>query len=299
MTNKQKAYLALTLVNISFGFVGLFVRSSVEAGSDVFLTAFVAWFFAALLIYLYAILKKKPITFSFTKPVKYSLWLQGLFFGLTNVFFFSALTRTTIANAEFIHKTMPIWAAIVAYFVLKERFTTRKLAATGLTILGLSLLFNFDFSSSTFTGDIHAFIASLFFAGMVVNARRLKHVPHLVSTFFQVAIGSLVALPFVAWNYPYVITDYQQLIIALVIISVLLTAITQVFLLYAFRHLEASKGSLFMILQPVSAAIVGWVLLGEALSAQSLIGIGLVLLGVLAVVLPKFRQPIPESNQVK
>lgn len=291
MTNKHKAYLALMLVNVSFGFLGLFVRSSVEAGSDVFLTAFAAWLFAALLIHMYASFKKKPITFSFAKPVMYSLWLQGLFFGLTNVFFFSALTRTTIANAEFIHKTMPIWAAIVAYFVLRESFTARKLVATGFTILGLSLLFNFDFSSSTFTGDVHAFIASLFFAGMVVNARRLKNVPHLVSTFFQVAIGSLVALPFVVWSYPYVITDYQQLIIALVVISVLLTALAQVFLLYAFRHLEASKGSLFMIIQPVSASIVGWVLLGESLSAQSLIGIGLVLFGVVVVVLPKFNQP--------
>lgn len=137
MTKEQKSYLALILVNISFGFVGLLVRDSIEAGSDVFLTAFLTWIFASALIFIFASANKNPITFSFPKPVKYSLVLQGLFFGLTNVFFFSALTKTTIANAEFIHKTMPIWAAIIAFFILKEKFTTKKLVASGLVILGM------------------------------------------------------------------------------------------------------------------------------------------------------------------
>lgn len=266
------------------------MRGSVDAGSDVFLTAFLTWILASFLIYIFALAYKKPVSLSFNKPIKYSLLLQGLFFGLTNIFFFSALTRTTIANAEFIHKTMPIWVAIIAFLVLRERFIKTKIIATILVIFGMSLLFNFDFSSNTFTGDLHAFIASLFFAGMVVNARRLKGVPHLTTTFFQVFVAALIVLPFVLWNYPYTITDHKQLIVSLVVLSVVLTAITQVFLIYAFRHVEASKGSLFMILQPVSATIVGWVFLSEILTTQALIGIALILLGVVTVVLSESRK---------
>lgn len=291
MTNEQKSYLALTLVNISFGFVGLLVRESVDTGSDIYLTAFSTWIFASLLIFTFASINKNPVTFSFPKKIKISLLLQGLFFGLTNVFFFSALTKTTIANAEFIHKTMPIWVAIFAFFILKEKFTNRKLIATGLVVAGMSLLFNFDFSSSTFIGDFHAFIASLFFAGMVVNARRLKNVPHLITTFFQVFVGALIVLPVVLWNYPYTIIDFQQLIFVLLILSIVLTAITQVFVMYAFRYLEASKGSLFMILQPVSATIVSWIFLSERLTAQAIFGIFLIVSGVIAVVLANNRKP--------
>ena len=46
---------------------------------------------------------------------------------------------------------------------------------------------------------------------------------------------------------------------------------------YAFGHLPASLTSLNLLLQPVFAAALGWVLLGQALGRQQLLGAAIVL----------------------
>ncbi|MGB1790493.1 MAG: DMT family transporter, partial [Limisphaerales bacterium] len=50
---------------------------------------------------------------------------------------------------------------------------------------------------------------------------------------------------------------------------------------YAFGHLPASLTSLNLLLQPVFAAVLGWVLLGQAMGGQQLLGASVVL-GALA-----------------
>ena len=57
---------------------------------------------------------------------------------------------------------------------------------------------------------------------------------------------------------------------------------------YAFGHLPASLTSLNLLLQPVFAAAVGWVLLGHALGGQQLLG-AVVVLGALAIVNQPFK----------
>jgi len=50
---------------------------------------------------------------------------------------------------------------------------------------------------------------------------------------------------------------------------------------YAFGHLPASLTSLNLLLQPMFAAVLGWVLLGQAMGGQQLLGASVVL-GALA-----------------
>ena len=50
---------------------------------------------------------------------------------------------------------------------------------------------------------------------------------------------------------------------------------------YAFGHLPASLTSLNLLLQPIFAAALGWVLLGQAMGGQQLLGAAVVL-GALA-----------------
>ena len=50
---------------------------------------------------------------------------------------------------------------------------------------------------------------------------------------------------------------------------------------YAFGHLSASLTSLNLLLQPVFAAALGWMLLGQAMGGQQMLGAAVVL-GALA-----------------
>jgi drug/metabolite transporter (DMT)-like permease len=51
-----------------------------------------------------------------------------------------AMTRAPIAVVAVLRETSVIFAAVIAAFVLKEKFTRRRLAATGAVMLGLVAL---------------------------------------------------------------------------------------------------------------------------------------------------------------
>jgi len=51
-----------------------------------------------------------------------------------------AMTRAPVALVAVLRETSVIFGAVIAYFVLNEKFTRRRLAATGAVVLGLVLL---------------------------------------------------------------------------------------------------------------------------------------------------------------
>ncbi len=285
-SKKQLAYFLLILINISFGLVGLVVRRATDAGADIFLASASSWLLASACIYVFARRKEPLLSHLTTKRVKLSLVLQGVFFGLTNIFFFSALVNTTIASAEFIHKLMPIWVMLGSVVLLKEKLTPVKLSSLLLAIAGLYALVGFEQDIANIgTGELHALIASLFFAAMIINARRLKDVSHYASSFVQLFVGAMLVLPIALYQLPYEIIDMRQLLFAIGFLGIFLTAIPQAMLLFAFRYSDASSGSLFMLLQPVSATIIAWLVLGEQLSALQVGGAGMIALGVASLLL--------------
>lgn len=63
------------------------------------------------------------------------------------------------------------------------------------------------------------------------------------------------------------------------LLFVLMFVVTGQLMIYGFKHLDAQKGSLIMLLEVVFGAVVGWLLYQEALSAGALLGGMLILLG--------------------
>ncbi len=63
------------------------------------------------------------------------------------------------------------------------------------------------------------------------------------------------------------------------LLFVLMFVVTGQLMIYGFKHLDAQKGSLIMLLEVVFGAVVGWLLYQEALGLGALIGGVLILLG--------------------
>mgnify|MGYP000213597177 CR=1 FL=1 len=69
-------------------------------------------------------------------------WKLLLFIGIVGggiafLLFFQGLQLTTAGRAAFLHKTLPLYATILAFLFLKEKSVKRQLFALGVMLVGL------------------------------------------------------------------------------------------------------------------------------------------------------------------
>ncbi|RLE18470.1 MAG: hypothetical protein DRJ50_13020, partial [Actinobacteria bacterium] len=89
------------------------------------------------------------------------------------VLFFEGLARATSTDAAFIHKTLVVWAAVLAAIFLRERATAINIAAIGLLIAGHITLAGGISSLRLSTGELMILAATMCWAAELVVVKRL------------------------------------------------------------------------------------------------------------------------------
>ncbi|MFH2020238.1 MAG: DMT family transporter [archaeon] len=112
--------------------------------------------------------------------------------------FFRGLQLTTAAKASFIHKTMFIYVAFLAYFFLKEKISWKIAGASVLLLLGNFLLLKLSWQPFNI-GDALVLGAALLWAiENVVSKNILKEVEPKIVGFSRMFFGSIFILVFLA-----------------------------------------------------------------------------------------------------
>ena len=104
------------------------------------------------------------------------------------------ISRMMAGRAVILGFTMPLWASIVGYFVLGEKFTVRKAVALATGLTGLFILLRPQFTSigDSPEGVVFMLIAAVSWGTGTVMLKYFKwSLPTLVLTGWQLAIGSL------------------------------------------------------------------------------------------------------------
>ena len=115
------------------------------------------------------------------------------------VLFFEGLARATSTNAAFIHKTLVVWVALGATFILRERITAVHVAAIGL-LLGGHLMLSGGFGGSAFgRAELLVLGATLCWASEVLIVKRLMvTVPYQVAAVSRMVGGSAILVGWLA-----------------------------------------------------------------------------------------------------
>lgn len=241
---------------------------------------------------LIVILRLRGEVWPIAKGAISAFFIMGL---LNNLVPFSLLfwAQTMIPSglASILNATTPIFSIIVAHFLLAdERMATNKAIGILFGFLGVVVLLGGDLlngASVASLGMLACLGAALAYGFAGVYGRRFKAMD-LTAT--QVAFGQLVATtlmmgPIISvidkpWNLPMPGLAVIASVLALAIVS---TALAYVI----FFHILASAGAvnvaLVTLLVPVSAILLGTLILGEELAWRHYIGMGLVGIGLLAI----------------
>lgn len=227
--------------------------------------------------------------------------VPGLLFGLNISFTFTALTRTSIAHADFIAALSPLVTMPLGFVFFRERPQWRALGWGALSILGIAIvLFNGPAKGvSTWQGDV---LAAMGMAGLACYLLAAKYARSQgVETFDLMALVMPIALvtatPVVLvlagdelWPLPW------KAWVAIAILSVMTGMVAHGLLVFAHPRVPIATMSTMQVSQPALSAFWAWMLLGEAIAPVQVPGMALVIVG-LALVSWSSRRTLPMNRR--
>ncbi|AJF59625.1 MAG: hypothetical protein QT03_C0001G0115 [archaeon GW2011_AR10] len=284
MENSKGIMLLLATAFVS-GF-SVFLNTFAVKGFDPFVFTTAKNVVVAVLLFSAVLLLRE---FRELKLLSQKQWLQLLAIGAIGgsfaflIYFYALKEIAAAANAGFIHKTLFIWATLLAVVFLKEKINKKFLAGAALLMLGNFFLFS-SISSFGLT-EILLLAATMMWAAENVLAKHvLKNTSGRIVAFGRMFFGSLIMLGFLA------ATNQVQGMFELSVEQiqwVLLTAallFLYVITYYAgLKYLKVSTATSMLLLSQPITGILSLVFLGEGLSFSHALGLFLIVAGTLVI----------------
>ena len=219
-------------------------------------------------------------------------WKQLLFMALCEpclyfIFEAYALKYTSATQAGMIVATLPVFVAIAAFFVLKERLALRVWAGFFIAGLGVVLLSwgatSTENAPNPLLGNTLEVLAMVSATGYMITAKNLSNrYSPLFITALQAWVGAIFFLPLLAFTpgaFPEVFP--MDATIAVLYLASAVTMGAYGLYNYGLSKVSAGQSSAFANLIPVFTMLMGFLFLGDRLTPLQYIASGLVLGGVI------------------
>ncbi len=221
-------------------------------------------------------------------------WLYFALLGFLGIAFHQWLQSNALKTSEagttaWIVSTTPVFMALLGWIVLKERLGGVKIAGILLAFVGVLLVvYDGDFSFVSLRsfgkpGDILILISALNWAVFSVLSRRgLKTHPATLMMFYVMTLGWLFTsiLFFTTQD----VSEIGRLTLtgwlAVAFLGVFCSGLAYIAWYDALKALSTAQTGVFLYIEPLIAVVVAFFILGEPITAASLIGGGIIILGV-------------------
>ncbi|OGY46139.1 MAG: hypothetical protein A3J62_03630 [Candidatus Buchananbacteria bacterium RIFCSPHIGHO2_02_FULL_38_8] len=197
---KKGIYLVLITAVIS-GFANFFNKFVMQAvGKNAFQYTTLKNVVVALILSLVIL---SPMILSKLKKLSAKDWGKLALIGLIGgsfpfLLFFKGLSLTSAVNASFIHKTLFIWVAILAWPVLKEKITKLQFLALGLLLFGNIIFEGFKGFSWGYAESLILIATLLWAIENVIAKIALRQLDSTVLAWGRMFFGSIILLGFLA-----------------------------------------------------------------------------------------------------
>ena len=264
MTNNAKG-LALTSLGVFImSLESLFIKFTTISP---FLFSFYIGIFMFISMISTFIFKEKAVLKKALNTNLLMLIVCAILMGTSNIFFITAVKTTTVANVVIIFSTAALFSALFAYLFYREKITKNIIVASFFMFVGLFIIFNDKLEIGSIEGNIYALLCTAFFATSYVILSRYKEMDRFILTAFSGLALSMIAFFFC----DDLSIDFKTLVVVM-IMGLLISPISRVFLGNGAKYISASEVSLLMIIETIMAPIWVWIFLNEVPSSYTFIG---------------------------
>tara|TARA_B100001250_G_scaffold299032_1_gene260643 strand:+ start:1005 stop:1886 length:882 start_codon:yes stop_codon:yes gene_type:complete len=285
MENSKSVYSGLLALFVGAALLGLsaiFVRFSETSPS---LTAFYRAFLALPFLYIWVLRTKTdyPLTNYLTKENILVLMLAGIFFGTDMAIWNWSISFTSVAHATLMANTAPIFVTLISFFFLKEKIKSSFFSALILSFLGVNLVILSGSGADSFKllGDGLGLIAAVFYAAYILAIKKLTNsLPPAHTLFFATVFTAIFLFPVGLLESESLFPKTKRGWIVLLAYAFVSQSLAQGLITLGISRLSAHVSSLTLLIQPVAAAIYGWLILSESLNLWQALGGLIVLAGI-------------------
>ena len=235
--------------------------------------------------------RRRPLAGAFAAGVWPRLLLMGLVDALTLLLFFVAIRGTSVAIGMFLQFLAPVWVALLAPRVFRVRTERIVYPALAVALGGLIVILaptllgeGIRISAGGVAAGLAAGVGYAVFQLIVKDLT--KRVSAVTIVFTEAWLDALILLPLALWQT--VGAGYQLTtrdLVAGVILGVVCTALAYMMWTYGMGLIKVQHSSILGYLEPVSAPLYALLLLGQEISAWTVIGGALIVAAGLLVVL--------------
>jgi drug/metabolite transporter (DMT)-like permease len=276
-------YLALIMGILCLSFSAMFGKWASAPGPVI---GFYRIGMATLILLPAFIFRNRRYGTKFPKAVLLLPILGGIFTALDHGTWNSSLQYTSAANATLLGNTAPLWVALFAWLILRQKLRGLFWIGLAFALGGSVIILGSDFilHPSIGMGDLLAIAAGVFYAGYFIVTERGRQNLDTLSYVWLVNLIAAISLLIISMGMKMPLTGYPpQTWLAFLGAAVVSQVGGYLSIGYALGHLPASIVSPTLIGQPVVTALLAIPLLGEGLRTEQLVGGLVVLVGIYLV----------------
>jgi len=270
---KLSAYLHIGLASILWGSNGVIVNL-VELHPTTI--TFFRVLIGGLTLIIVSILVKGLETFKVNGFFK-RLMILGALLAAGWYFLFQAMKLIPIGAAVLINYLAPVFVAVLAPSVLDERLEKKIVIAIVLSILGVFLISCQGLGSGELSilGIIFGLLAATSYGGFVIYSKQtLAKLSYYTVAMYSYLVSALILSPsLLLIKSPLSLNS----LILLFLMGVLNTGVAVTLYLKGLRSLKAQEAATITYLEPLSAIIFGYFMLGQEISIGIILGGALIL----------------------
>jgi len=214
------------------------------------------------------------------------LLLSFLVVPLNQGLFLYGMNFTLASHGALFYATTPLVVFVLSCLFLGERPTRLKISGLALGFAGVMIVLwekGIALSAGTLRGDLLLIFAVLSWAVYTILSKKaVAGYPPLYVTAVSLSLGFILFLPAgipAALGQDYVMVTGKG-IMAVLYLSLLTSVIGYWAWIWGLSKLEASKVTVLSNLQPIIAALLAWIFLGEAVTWRFIWGAAAVAAGV-------------------
>ena len=263
---------------------------------DPLISVFYRFVTASLIIFIYLIIKKKKLKFSFN----YHIWF--LFFGtclysINYVFFYTSNTYLVSAFPAIVFSTVVIMNILGEWFYFKKKPTSKTLIGAAIGMIGIVIIFNEEIFNFNLSNDTHIglFLALLgtFCAstGNMVHQRNLNNNFPLIQTIaFAMLYGSMITFIITQLNGTKLLFEFTfKYIASLAYLSVFGSIFAFIFYLKLLEKVGPGRAGYVGVVMPVIALLISTIFENLEWQIDLIIGLPVLLIGAILVINQKIK----------
>lgn len=219
--------------------------------------------------------------------------LPGIAFGLNITAFFTGVTRTTVASAEFTTSLTPLIVVPLGALVFKERLRLGALAFGLISLVGLGIvLFNAP-RTGEFSWNGVAWVCSALFlwSAYLLTSRSLRQGRSVAVVMSHITpIAAVVTLPIGLFMFPGELLQVTwRSVWFIIILGVLTGTAAHGLMVFAQESVPIGVISMLQVSQPAVAVVWSVLFLDSSVRPIQILGMTLVILGLVVVTIQTQR----------